>query len=163
MSTQSVTEFYETDHDRLDELLQQYRQLKRIDFARAKPFFREFKFGLQRHIIWEEEILFPLFERATGITNGPTEVMRREHRMIGAVLEAIHDRVRLADPESDADETLLMNTLAAHNEKEEKILYPAIDRVAGEEGRTSIYRQMDSVPPERYAQCCHHQPSGKTA
>ena len=60
MSEATVHTLLSHDHDRLDQLLETYRQLKRVDFARAKQAFREFKFGLQRHIISEETILFPL-------------------------------------------------------------------------------------------------------
>ena len=51
----------------LDVFLKQYQSLKRKDFAQAKPFFRKFKFGLQRHILWEEEIFFPVFESKIGM------------------------------------------------------------------------------------------------
>jgi hypothetical protein len=47
--------FFEQDHDRLDDLLTQFHQLKRSDCARAKACFVEFKVALQRHIVWEED------------------------------------------------------------------------------------------------------------
>jgi iron-sulfur cluster repair protein YtfE (RIC family) len=91
MHQQPISIYYETDHDRLDDLFKNFQQLKRSDFSKAKQFFKEFKIGLQRHIIWEEEILFPLFEEKTGLKNGgPTEVMRLEHRQIKTHLETIH-------------------------------------------------------------------------
>jgi len=80
---------YAEDHDRLDQLMAAYRQCKQTDFARAKEAFKEFKQGLQRHILWEESILFPLFEEKTGMRDcGPTVAMRAEHREIGRWLEA---------------------------------------------------------------------------
>ena len=73
----TIREFYEQDHDRLDELFKTFQQLKRSDFAKAKEAFKEFKFGLQRHIVWEEDLLFPLWEEKTGMSEGgPTFVMR---------------------------------------------------------------------------------------
>src|SRR5687767_10986434 len=94
-TTQSVRTDFAADHDRLDGLFAEYRTLKRTDPARAKECFKEFKFGLQRHIIWEEQILFPRFEFITGMPEGsPTAVMRLEHRQIGDRLEAIHQKVR---------------------------------------------------------------------
>ena len=83
MNEQSVSIYYGQDHDRLDDLFTKHQQLKRTDFAKAKEYFKEFKFGLQRHIVWEEDILFPLFEEKTGMRGGgPTAVMRMEHRII---------------------------------------------------------------------------------
>jgi predicted XRE-type DNA-binding protein len=59
MSKQNtITAFFEHDHDRLDELFETFQQLKRSDFPKAKDAFKEFKFGLQRHIVWEEDLLF---------------------------------------------------------------------------------------------------------
>jgi hypothetical protein len=81
---QSIRTYFAEDHDRLDGLFASFRERKRFNYAEARLFFREFKFGLQRHIVWEEQILFPLFEQKTGMVhNGPTEVMRQEHRLIG--------------------------------------------------------------------------------
>jgi iron-sulfur cluster repair protein YtfE (RIC family) len=155
MDKQNISQYYETDHDRLDELFRNFQALKRTDYPRAKEYFREFKFGLQRHIVWEEEILFPLFEEKTGLkSGGPTEVMRREHRLIGQYLENIHAKVKVADPESDNDEQMLLNTLFLHNQKEEKILYPAIDRSLDPQEHEQVFTKMDGIPEERYARCC---------
>ncbi len=155
MNEQSVQVPFAEDHDRLDRLLETYRQLKRVDFARAKEAFREFKFGLQRHILWEENILFPLFEEKTGMRDrGPTFVMRAEHREIGKRLEALHDKVRAHDLDSDREELVLVETLFAHNHKEENVLYPAIDRLLSAEEIAAAFRKMEELPEEAYRTCC---------
>ncbi|MEY4704226.1 MAG: hypothetical protein RL042_422, partial [Nitrospirota bacterium] len=66
----TISAFFGQDHDRLDELLKAFQQLKRLDFAKAKEAFKEFKFGLQRHIVWEEDLLFPIWEEKTGMAEG---------------------------------------------------------------------------------------------
>lgn len=159
MNDKTVQTSFAHDHDRLDLLLERYRRLKNSDFPQAKQAFREFKFGLQRHIIWEESILFPLFEGKTGMhDSGPTQVMRVEHRIIGQRLEALHDKVRRQDVASEFEEQDLMRALAAHNEKEESILYPAIDRLTTDEEKTAAFAAMDALPEEAYQNCCggHH-------
>ena len=76
MTNLTVQVSFSQDHSRLDQHLETYRQLKRIDFDKAKQSFRAFKFGLLRHINQEELVLFPLFEGKTGVHGqGPTEVM----------------------------------------------------------------------------------------
>lgn len=149
-----VTAYFEADHDRLDCLFQKFQEKKRGNFALAKPYFREFLKGLRRHIVWEEEVLFPFFEKASGISMGPTEVMRQEHRMIGAILDRIHDKVRKADPNSDSEEQELISILTPHNDKEENILYPAIDQCAGQEGSAQLFLAMEEIPQERFQSCC---------
>ena len=156
MSEQNtITAFYEQDHDRLDELFKTFQQLKRSDFTKAKESFKEFKVGLQRHIVWEEDILFPLWEKETGITEGgATSVMRAEHRQIEQQLEAIHGRVAEQDPNSDQAEQALLNLLGSHNMKEERVLYPGIDRVTSAGERDTIFQNMKNIPEERYKLCC---------
>lgn len=154
----TVSAFFQQDHDRLDALFQSFQTLKRHDFAKAKEVFKEFKFGLQRHIVWEEDLLFPLWEEKTGMSEGgPTFVMRNEHRLIGQQLEAIHDKVGEQNPDSDQEEAALLNILGSHNMKEERVLYPSIDQVTSEEERKTVFRNMKTIPEERYRVCCGHE------
>ncbi|MBI3357337.1 MAG: hemerythrin domain-containing protein [Nitrospirae bacterium] len=147
----TISAFYEQDHDRLDELFQTFQRLKRSDFAEAKEAFKEFKIGLQRHIVWEEDLLFPLWEEKTGMSEGgPTSVMRNEHRQIGQQLEAIHQKVADQNPESDQEEQALLNLLGAHNMKEERVLYPSIDNVTSAEERQTVFRNMKNITEDRY-------------
>lgn len=155
MSEQKITSFYTHDHDQLDKYFQNFQGLKKKDYAQAKENFKKFKFGLQRHIAWEEEILFPLFEEKTGMKDGgPTEVMRQEHRQIEQALEALHKKVQHQDPQSDLEEDLVWNLLKQHNMKEESILYPAIDRSISDKERQNVFGKMDALPEHRYRTCC---------
>lgn len=151
----SIQATFDADHDRLDALFADYVQWKRTDYPRARAAFKEFKFGLQRHIVWEESILFPLFEQKTGINQGgPTAVMRTEHRRIGDCLEAIHQKVKAQDPDSDREDQALLEALTVHNEKEETVLYPWLDRLLGDEDRAAVLDAMARVPEDAYKTCC---------
>lgn len=151
----TIRQFFEEDHDRLDGLFQSFQALKRSDAAKARAAFKEFKFGLQRHIVWEEELLFPLWEEKTGLSDGgPTFVMRHEHRRIGEQLEAIHRKVAEENPDSDQEEQALTTLLASHNLKEERVLYPSLDQVTTEEERGTIFQKMAQIPEDRYRACC---------
>jgi regulator of cell morphogenesis and NO signaling len=155
MSEQTVTVFYEKDHDRLDELFKTFQTSKRVDFAKAKEAFKEFTVGLQRHIVWEEELLFPMWEEKTGmIEDGPTPVMRFEHSQIKQLLGAIHEKVEGQNLDTDQNEQALLNLLSSHNRKEERALYPAIDKVISAEEREKIFGNMNSIPEDRYNSCC---------
>ena len=152
---QTITTFYEKDHDRLDELFKTFQTVKRSDFPKAKEAFKEFKIGLQRHIVWEEELLFPIWEEKTGIIeDGPTPIMRFEHEQIKKLLEAIHQKVGGHNLESDQDEQALLNLLSSHNRKEERALYPAIDNVIGPDECAKIFSDMKNIPEDRYNACC---------
>ena len=151
----TISAYFEQDHDRLDALFQSFQTLKRHDVTKATEAFKEFKFGLQRHIVWEEDLLFPLWEEKTGMSEGgPTSVMRNEHRQIGVQLEAIHQKVIEQDPESDHEEQALLKLLGSHNLKEERVLYPSIDQVTTPEECRDIFQKMKEIPEDRYRVCC---------
>ncbi|MBI4003709.1 MAG: hemerythrin domain-containing protein [Candidatus Omnitrophica bacterium] len=155
MMTQSIRGYYGHDHDRLDDLFKQFQAFKRNNLPKAKNSFRRFKIGLQRHIVWEEEILFPLFEEKTGMKGmGPTEVMRMEHRQIKQLLEAIHQNLQRQDSEHDSEEAALLEVLGAHNQKEEQILYPAIDQQLSEQERRDVFAKMERVAEDPDPRCC---------
>ncbi|MFI5349039.1 MAG: hemerythrin domain-containing protein [Elusimicrobiota bacterium] len=156
MTMNTITEHFAADHDKLDALFTEFQSLKRKDPAAAKEKFKAFLKGLTRHIVWEEDVLFPIFEERTGMKDsGPTAVMRMEHRQIKGHLDAIHDKVRVGDANSDAAEKALLEVLKAHNMKEEAVLYPAIDQGLDRAGLDAAQKAMDAIPEERYACCCH--------
>lgn len=145
MNAASIIEYFQRDHDRLDALFQQFQHLTTTDAGHAKDCFREFKSGLERHVAWEEEILFPLFEEKTGMRDtGPTEVMRMEHEQIRQLLDAIHQGLHQSTA-SDSDESALLEVLHAHNQKEEQILYPAIDELLTEQDRFEVFARMERL------------------
>ena len=147
----TIYQFFEADHDRLDHCLLAFQDRKREDFASAKPHFYEFMSGLLRHIIWEEEFLFPLFDSLTGLVDiGPTAVLRAEHVLIKRHLEEIRKYVQQSNPGSDQAEELLLQVLSAHNEKEERILYPAMDSLVQESSLEELYKKMCVVPENRH-------------
>jgi len=155
MEQESIQTYYEHDHDRLDEGFERYRRLKRENFAEAKQSFKTFFFGLKRHILWEEEILFPMFEDKTGMRDaGPTAVMRMEHRQIESLLDALHGKVRAGNPESDIEEEAILRILKPHNDKEESILYPHIDAHLTADEKRLVFAGMEGVPENRYNTCC---------
>ncbi len=102
------------------------------DWEAGGKFFALLHDQLEAHFSSEEELLFPAFEAATGMTSGPTEVMRGEHRqmrdLLGQMSSGLADRD--GDTFSGAAETLLI-LMQQHNMKEENILYPMCDNALG--------------------------------
>ncbi len=139
---QTVFDFMSKDHDRLDGLFKEFQQAANSKPAEAKKLFSDFSSGLKRHIIWEEEILFPIFEERTGINEGgPTEAMRHEHKQIKGFLEEIQGKLSAGEDSTSAEQGLL-NVLSEHNMKEEHILYPMIDEKLNEEETEAVLRKI---------------------
>lgn len=151
----AITNFMGQDHNRLEGLVTEFQATKGSDLGKAKHFFSKFKQDLQRHIVWEEEILFPVFEEQTGMEDrGPTAVMRTEHRQIKDFLEQIHDRIAKGETNTDEFERGLLTVLSAHNKKEETILYPWIDQSLSDQEAEETLARMREVPEEQYHHCC---------
>jgi regulator of cell morphogenesis and NO signaling len=144
MATTTIAEFMGHDHDRLDEIFNQFHTIKKQDSQKARALFQDLLTGLHRHIMWEEEILFPVFEAQAEMVrdHGPTGVMRNEHRQIKAYLEEIQIKVAAGDLTNEVAEEGLLLVLTAHNVKEEKILYPWIDNCVSDEDRASLLARM---------------------
>lgn len=98
------------------------------DWAAGAQSFALFAQQLETHFTSEEELLFPAFEEATGMSSGPTEVMRGEHRQMRDLLAQMKEAVASRDTDAfgGAAETLLI-LMQQHNMKEENILYPMCD------------------------------------
>jgi len=151
----TITDVFEEDHDRLDTLFHSFRESKRQNFPKAHDAFQTFCRGLQRHILWEEELLFPLWEEKTGMVDaGPTVVMRAEHRRIGEQLEAIRRKLAERNSQTDQEEAALLELLGAHNLKEERVLYPSIDQLATPDECRDIFYKMKQIPEEWTGACC---------
>lgn len=144
----NVSEFLGGDHRRLDAILSVVEELaEKGAFAEAAARFVDFARGLSRHIDMEETVLFPAFEEKTGMTSGPTAVMRAEHVEIRRLLEVLASALAAPDESAfrEADRHL-HEVLGGHNEKEEGILYPLSDRMAGgERERDELVRKMQAI------------------
>ena len=138
----TILEFMSDDHNRLDAIFDELAG--EATPAGASELFADFKAGLSRHIGWEEDILFPIFEDASGMhDSGPTAVMRMEHRQIEKVLEEID--LKVSEGELTALGGLqkdLLAVLGPHNDKEEGILYPATDEMIDDAERQQVIAKL---------------------
>jgi hemerythrin-like domain-containing protein len=98
----------------------------------AKKHFFAFEQAMEHHFSVEEDDLFPAFEAATGMTGGPTTIMRMEHQQIrGLLAEMTQDiEAQNSDDYLGHSETLLI-LMQQHNAKEEQVLYPVADQALG--------------------------------
>jgi hemerythrin-like domain-containing protein len=128
-----LTHLLSLDHRRLDAILAAAKQsLHSGDIVRGFARFSEFRDGLERHIAAEEEVLFPMFEALTGgAGGGPTHVMRLEHREIRRLMGEIASELERHGGDGHTTPLAALTArIYAHNGKEERILYPAMDQAA---------------------------------
>ncbi len=143
--SRGVNEALSWDHDRLDALEDAaFRARAAGDLQSAYDLYAEFAVGLQRHIGFEEELLFPAFEAGTGMppTVGPTSVMRAEHREIRQLLDEIAACIGDAAAPVERLRARFHAVLGDHNLKEEHVLYPGTDDLLGSEEADRLVRQI---------------------
>lgn len=140
-----ITTYFEADHKRLDSLYLAFKNCcKENDSTQAVAYFMAYKEGIEKHIVWEESVLFPFFEQQTGMLHGPTRVMTMEHQQVYRLNEAILACIEQQIP-SAAFELELEELLAGHNHKEENILYPMIDNNSNESQKAKLLLDIASL------------------
>jgi hemerythrin superfamily protein len=103
--------------------------------------------ALTRHFAFEEETLFPAFEDATGLDEGPTAVMRLEHAHLRNLLQGLAAAAPEHDPEGcRAELDALFVMLQQHNAKEEGVLYPACDQLPADQ-RLALATEAAQLAP----------------
>ena len=121
----------------------------------AQKKFGEFHGAMEEHFTEEEGTLFPAFEQATGMTMGPTYVMKSEHRDMRAVFDEMKQAVaaRDADRYLGLSETVLV-LIQQHNLKEDQVLYPMMDQAIAASAEALIARlDLNRAPKAAACQC----------
>ena len=127
---ESIRDLMAADHRQCDDFFVAVeRSVARSAWSDADAEFGRLREAMLHHFDAEEEILFPAFEAHTGMTMGPTRVMRSEHDQMRELLAAAKAALdeRDADDYSGTAETLLI-MMQQHNMKEENVLYPMCDQ-----------------------------------
>ncbi|MDB2562591.1 hemerythrin domain-containing protein [Sulfurimonas sp.] len=143
MST--IKEYLTDDHRRCDELFAKMEETAVKSLADTKVVCQEFIEASERHFQMEEKVMFVEFESKTGMTQGPTQMMRMEHTQMRALMQDM-----LAALESENKDKFfgltetLMILLQQHNMKEEQMLYTMAQQHLGAES-DRIVDMMDSM------------------
>ena len=132
------------EHDKLHSVLSDYQ--KHRWKSAAKQHFREFREGIRKHIIWEEEILYPLYEERNGNrAAGPTVAMRGEHQKILGLVEQLHGLISRDDWHTEQLESALIHLLSAHRDREESTIYPWMDESVSAKERLAAIARLRAI------------------
>ncbi len=102
------------------------------DWEESQMQLEKFSSDLVHHFDMEEKVMFPVFEEVTGMTQGPTMVMRMEHSQMRGILEDLKADIEKKDKNHffGVSESLMM-LMQQHNMKEEQMLYRMADMHLG--------------------------------
>lgn len=143
----TIQQFMAGDHRRCDDIFVAIEQAIHANaWERAGAALASFQHAMLRHFEAEETLLFPAFEEQTGMTQGPTQVMRSEHEQLRELLDAAREALSAQDAEaySGEAETLLI-MMQQHNMKEENMLYPMCDQHLSSQADALLARMQDKI------------------
>jgi len=143
MST--IKEYLTNDHRKCDEIFASMEAKAADSLESAREETQKFIDDMEKHFQMEERVMFFEFETKTGMTQGPTAMMRQEHiqmrGLMSQLIEAIDNNNK--DKFFGLSETLMI-LLQQHNMKEEQMLYPMAQQHLSEES-DRIIDMMDSL------------------
>jgi len=138
-----IKDFMIQDHQRLDQALEGFVGISTNDPTLKMELFHRVRAVLERHMAWEEEILFPCIERRSGMhMPGPSALVQFQHQRIKALLEKLSIQIANKEKEVDESQKELIALLTLHAEEEKRVLYPWIDLCLCEEDREKVLEKM---------------------
>ncbi len=143
MST--IKEYLTTDHRHCDELFASMEDAANKSLKEAKEITQKFVDASERHFQREERVMFAEFEQKTGMTQGPTAMMRHEHEQMRGLMKQLLEAIEEDNKDRFFGTTeTLMILLQQHNMKEEQMLYTmAQQHLSADSDR--IVDMMDSM------------------
>jgi len=145
----TIKEYLSADHSRCDELFASMEDAVANDINTAETAYEEFAGETERHFQMEERVMFLEFETKTGMTQGPTAMMRQEHAQMRSLLSDMKTAIDAKNKDGffGSSETLMI-LMQQHNMKEEQMLYTmAQQHLSAESDR--IVDMMDSMVVEK--------------
>jgi iron-sulfur cluster repair protein YtfE (RIC family) len=137
----SISSYMQQDHAAIDGIAERAAAAaQRRDWPTLAREGAEFLRRLRQHIEVEEQLLFPAFEQRTGMTTaGPSQVMRVEHEQMRPILARMDAAVAGQDGDGYQRESrALFDILLPHNQKEEQMMYPMLDRAVGDDAAALV-------------------------
>ena len=129
----TISSFLTSDHRACDnEFANLENTVASENWEESKTQFDKFSADLLHHFDMEEKVMFPVFEEVTGMTQGPTLVMRMEHSQMRNILDDLKADIEKKDKNHffGVSESLMI-LMQQHNMKEEQMLYAMADMHLG--------------------------------
>ena len=141
----TIKEYLTSEHSRCDNYFATMEDNASKSLKDAKTSFEAFRDATEKHFQKEERVMFEEFEQKTGMTQGPTAMMRHEHTQMRNLMQQMGEAIDADDKDRffSLSETLMI-LLQQHNMKEEQMLYPMAQQHLSAES-DKVVEMMDSM------------------
>jgi hemerythrin-like domain-containing protein len=139
VETPSFISLLEIHKDLKELFLEHQEALLDGDLIQAEHRLEEFERALLDHMQKEEDLLFPVYERAGAIPGGPPVLFTGEHKRMRELLGGFKRALSSLEQNPDGRKRGILwlldrqatfkNLMEHHDLREANILYPALDRV----------------------------------
>ena len=140
------------EHSLYEDLLSECRDSAEAeDWVNVQLIFEQLVTHLKRHIVLEEEVLYPAYESAPHAPQGPTTALREEHSAIIRLLRDLAQVIGTRDSEQLLESlAYLENRMIKHHEKEEDIFLPMASHILNA-GRDELLRKLGEFDDSKTA------------
>ena len=139
-------------HDRLNVLFHRHQEAVLLfDVELSRETLDAYERELVEHMRFEEEALFPIYERAMPIAGGGIDLFRNEHQKLLRYVNGIRKSFETLQPRTTGGsariidlldfEARFKSLLTHHDLRERNILYPVLDRVATADEKDRLLAQ----------------------
>jgi hemerythrin superfamily protein len=145
--TDPTSRLLENDHRDLDQQFEAFQATPPPQADRRRELFTRFANDLRHHIDVEERLLFPPFGGEDLSQRVLVDFMLVEHQRIKELLDTIELWLNEGPKPTGELEVELVNTLWAHNAREEGSVYPWFDTHLTADQAMAVRRELHGVPP----------------
>ncbi len=138
----NIGEAFAHDHGRLEEALDAAVALvHKGHWDAVVDAFRLFRRGIERHMVIEENVLFPAIEN--GAETPLTAILRKGHRDLRVFFDELEDAIEARDAEEFGRIAASMRgLLQRHDRKEEAELYPVAQARLGASAAAAVAARL---------------------
>jgi len=125
----TIKDFLTADHGHCDEYFANMEAKATESLESAKESCEAFIHETEKHFQMEERVVFEEFETKTGMTQGPTAMMRHEHTQMRGLMAQMLEAIAADNKDKFFGTTeTFMILQQQHNMKEEQMLYPMVQQ-----------------------------------
>ena len=141
---ESVMKLMDAEHEKLEIIFSEFQNLLKKDKEKAKIYFSQFKWNVEKHFFLEEKAIFKLYESIENQEVSDMFKLMEEHGQIIEVINVIEENLNLGA--INEEKILKLKTLLKeHQDFEDEVFYPKLDKILSDEQKQMIAERSQEL------------------